>query len=115
MSGIFEKLFGVFLHILEILGIFLELFFKFLVNFSEFLGIFLGKIVCEDFLRGLLKGFFWEEFFFYIGIDLFVKILSQGKEGKKKKILIFRSASASISHLKRFGLLRNYKRPLLKR
>ena len=69
MSGIFEKLFGVFLHILEILGIFLELFFKFLVNFSEFLGIFLGKIVCEDFLRGLLKGFFWEEFFFYIGID----------------------------------------------
>ena len=58
---------------------------------------FLGKI----FLRGIL----WEEFFVYIGIDLFVKILvfvkilSQGKEGRRKKISILRSASASISYL----------------
>ena len=30
-------------------------------------------------MGGSLGGFFWEEFFVYIGIDLFVKILSQGR------------------------------------
>ena len=36
---------------------------------------FFGRIFLEGFLGGLLEGFFWEEFFVYIGIDLFVKIL----------------------------------------
>ena len=47
-------------------GIFLEKFFG-----RIFLGGFFGRI----YLGGFLGGFFWEEFFAYIGIDLFVKIL----------------------------------------
>ena len=62
-----------------------------------FWGIFLGEIFWEDFLGG----FFWEEFFGrnVEGIDLFVKILSQGKK-EGRRISILRSASASSSHLK---------------
>ena len=71
------------------LGIF-EIFFENFSGFSgEFFWIFfwrniLGEIFLEDFLwRIFYGGFFgriirrtfWEEFFVYIGIDLFVKIL----------------------------------------
>ena len=40
----------------------------------------------EEFLeRNSLGGIFWEEFFAYIGIDLFVKILSLGRRRKEEK------------------------------
>ena len=100
-------------------------FWRKLFRWNVFGGIFredfFGRIFWKDFLGGFfwekyfLGGFFWEEFFrrnslftllkftlSYLnieGIDLFVKILSQGKkEGRKSSIL--RSASASISYLK---------------
>ena len=75
-------------------------------------GIFWDKcfrmIFWEDFLGGFLGGLLWEEFFVYIEIDLFVKILvfvkilskwRRRKEGGR--ISILRSASASTSHLKK--------------
>ena len=59
-------------------------------NFWEkFLGGFFGRIFLEDLLRGIL----WEEFFVYIGIDLFVeilvfvKILSKSKEEEEFRSL----------------------------
>ena len=56
-----EELFG---------GVFLEKFF-----WRIFLGGFFWRIFLEDFFGGLLGGILKEEFFIYIGIDLFVKIL----------------------------------------
>ena len=54
---------------------------------EDFFG---GRVLFGGFFR---EGLFWEEFFVYIGIDLFVKILSQGKkEGRKEgkfKIILF--------------------------
>ena len=70
--GIFQDFLG---------GFFLEGFFG---------RIFLGGFFGGDFLGGFfLGGILWEEFFVYIGIDLFVnilvfvKILSKSKEGRK--------------------------------
>ena len=74
---------------------FFGIFLKFLGNFSEgffwrnhlaefFDRNFFGGFFLEDFFGGFSGGFFWEdffggplleEFFVYIGIDLFVKIL----------------------------------------
>jgi hypothetical protein len=53
----------------------------------------LGGFFWRIFLGGLLEGFFGEEFFIYIRIDLFVKILVfvkilsqwRRKEGRKRK------------------------------
>ena len=44
-------------------------------NFGEFFGKLWGKFWEKSFGRNLLRGILWEEFFVYIGIDLFVKIL----------------------------------------
>ena len=64
---------------------------------EEFFGRnFLGEIFWDD----LFGRIFWEEIFVCIGIDLFVKILVFLKAGEGRKISIFRSASASSSHLK---------------
>ena len=71
---------------MNFLGICLEDFFG---------GIFFGGFFGKNFLGGFLGGMIWEEFFVYIGIDLFVKILvfvkilSQGrrKEGGRTRIL----------------------------
>ena len=60
----------------------------------------MGRFLWEDFLGGI---------FVYIGIDLskflflsrFCLKAEGRKEGRKKKISIFRSASASISHIKK--------------
>ena len=63
----------------------------------------------EDCWEDILGGILWEEFFVYIGIDLFVKILvfvkilSKSKE--EGRILILRSASASILLLKRINFV----------
>jgi hypothetical protein len=49
---------------------------------------FLGGFFRRNFGRNSLGGILWEEFFVYIGIDLFVKILvfdkilSKSKEGR---------------------------------
>ena len=57
---------------------------------------FLGGFFWEDFFwGGFLEDFFgrtiwrifWEEFFVYIGIDLFVKILSKSKEEEEFRSL----------------------------
>ena len=69
----------------------------------------LGGFFWEDFLGGffgrIIGRIFWEEFFVYIGIDLFVKIwfLSRfwGNERKEIEFAILRSAIAITSHLKR--------------
>ena len=69
----------------------MEFFLKFFWNLSSgffwsnllgenFWKDFFGRIFWEDLLGGfigriVLKGILWEEFFVYIGIDLFVKIL----------------------------------------
>ena len=67
----------------------------------------MGGFFWEDYFgKNFLGGIFWEEFFVYIGIDLFCQdfgfcqdfVSRQKKEGRK--ISIFRSASASSSHLK---------------
>ena len=55
---------------LNFLGICLEDFFG---------DIFFGGFFGRNFLGGFFGGMIWEEFFAYIGIDLFVKILSQGR------------------------------------
>ena len=68
----FEKLFGYVLATFGIFGGFLEDFFE---------GKIFWRIFQEDFSGGFFSGGFfqegilWEEFFVYIGIDLFVKIL----------------------------------------
>ena len=51
----------------------------------------MGGFFWEDFLEDFLGGILWEEFFVYIRIDLFVKILSQWrrKEGRGQE---FRSS-----------------------
>ena len=89
---IFLEIFWIFLEIFKILmdffgGIFLEIFREF------FQRIFLEEFFGRKFLGGLLGGFFWEEFFFYIGIDLFVKILSQWRRGQEFRSLEVRSAT----------------------
>ena len=86
--------------------IFLDFFGNFCGNFLDFSWIFLEDFFWRIFLRGFfgrifLGGFFWEdfweEFFGYIGIDLFVKILvfvkilSQDRR-KEGEFLIIRSA-----------------------
>ena len=63
-------------------------------------SIFWGIFWKDFFGRIFLEWILWNEFCVYIGIDFFVKILSQGKEGRMK-FSILRSASASISHLKK--------------
>ena len=89
-----ERVFGVVNYIFSKTLNFLEFFCNWIFwrNFLEesfwqnffwedFLGEhFLGALFC----RILGGGILWEEFFVYIGIDLFVKILSQCKEGRKE-------------------------------
>ena len=56
-------------------GLFFEIFREFFqrIFLEEFFG---GETFWEDFFgRIFWRGFFCEEFFVYIGIDLFVKIL----------------------------------------
>ena len=67
---------------------------------GNFLGrIFLGGFLREDFWGGLfggyLGGILWEEFFVYIGIDLFVKILSQSNEEEEFQSLEVREQAPS--------------------
>ena len=57
------------------------------------MGGFFWRIILGGFFgRNFLGGIFWEEFFVYIGIDLFVKILvfvkilSKSKEGGRKNL-----------------------------
>ena len=67
-------------------GFFWEDFFGGLLG-GYFEEDFFGRIFWEDYWEDFLGGILWEKFFVYIGIDLFVKILSQGKkEGKFKSL-----------------------------
>ena len=60
---------------------FLDIFWKFFENLWKPLGNFSEGFFSRNFLEGFFGRVFLEEFFVYIGIDLFVKILSQWKEG----------------------------------
>ena len=51
-----------------------------MVFWEYFWEQFFGKMFWRNFLEGIL----WEEFFVYIGIDLFVKILSKRRRKEKK-------------------------------
>ena len=72
---------------MEFFGIFLEDFLEEFFWRNFFWRIFFGEIFLEDFFGRTFWGDFWEDFF-WGGIlclhwdDLFVKILSQWKEGR---------------------------------
>ena len=58
-------------------------YFRNLRNF--FGGMFWESFLGRIFLGGFFGGFFWEEFFVYIGIDLFIKILSQWRRKEEEE------------------------------
>ena len=85
----------------------MEEFYRRNFFWRNLLGGFFGRISWEDFL----EGFFWEEFFVYIGIDLFVnifisvKILSQWRrkeEGGGQEFRSFEVQETSSLHLNDF-------------
>ena len=91
------EFFGVFGNFWNFLEIFLEFFRNFFGIFLKefFGGIFFGEIFLEDFFGGFFWRIIWriflggilkEEFFIYIGIDLFVKILSQWRRRRRARI-----------------------------